>query len=267
MLVLKYYRGFVHPIRTIATNAPPTKFLDIPNGKKIAYEKVEGSAALPTVMFVPGFMNRMDEDMPRHLKDFCMKKNYTFVTYDPTGVGDSPGDLSSVEFQDWVENAGSVLEYLGSEQNIVIGISMGGWISLWMASQEMYKEKIKSMMVIAPAVNFFRPFYADTFKKLSQEGKNKLERGEIYHIQDEYGIKPLKKSFAENSANFELDLSEPLDITCPVKILHGLSDETIPYNNSMGVMEKIMSEEVELIYRKGAEHRFQGSQVGQYLQT
>ena len=50
MLVLKCFRGFVHPIRTIVTKAPTTKFLDIPNGKKIASEKVEGSAALARAM-------------------------------------------------------------------------------------------------------------------------------------------------------------------------------------------------------------------------
>ena len=36
----------------------------------------------------------------------------------------------------------------------------------------------------------------------------------------------------------------------------GVADDTIAYKNSLGIMDKIMSEEVELIYRKQAEHRF-----------
>ena len=48
-----------------------------------------------------------------------------------------------------------------SEQNILIGITMHGWISLWMASKEIDMEKINSMIV-----------NADSFKKLSQEGKD-----------------------------------------------------------------------------------------------
>lgn len=243
------------------------KFLDLPNGKKLAYEKVDGSSNLPTVMFVPGFMSGKDGDKPKHLREYCMKKNYTFIRYDPTCIGDSLGDWTSLEFQDWVENAGSVLENLGSKENIVIGSSMGGWISLWLASQEKYKEMIKSLMVIAPAVNFLRPFYADLLKKLPQEARDTLDRGEIYQIQDEYGIKPLKKSFAENSANFEIDLSQPIAINCPVKILHGVADDTIPYKNSLRIMEKIMSEEVELIYRKGAEHRFSDEKSLKLLET
>ena len=41
-----------------------------------------------------------------------------------------------MEFSDWVENAATVLERLGSADNVVVGSSMGGWISLILASQE-----------------------------------------------------------------------------------------------------------------------------------
>ena len=41
-------------------------------------------------------------------------------------------------------------------------------ISLWLASKYMYKEKIKSMIVNAEVL------------KLSQEGKDGLERGEVH---------------------------------------------------------------------------------------
>ena len=55
--------------------------------------------------------------------------------YDPSGIGDSDGSLETVEFSDWVENAATVLERLGSSDNVVVGSSMGGWISLLLASQ------------------------------------------------------------------------------------------------------------------------------------
>ena len=55
--------------------------------------------------------------------------------YDPSGIGDSNGSLETVEFSDWVENAATVLERLGSSDNVVVGSSMGGWISLILATQ------------------------------------------------------------------------------------------------------------------------------------
>ena len=101
------------------------------------------------------------------------------IRYDPTCIGESLGDWKSLEFQDWVENAGTILENSGSEKNIVIGSSMGGWISLWLASQEKYKDRIQSLILIAPALNFLRPFYAEIVKKLPEEAQDILDRGEV----------------------------------------------------------------------------------------
>ena len=39
----------------------------------------------------------------------------------------------------------------------------------------------------------------------------------------------MRKSFAEKSREFELDLSEEIKVTCPVTILHGVRDESVPY--------------------------------------
>ena len=35
----------------------------------------------------------------------------------------------------------------------------------------------------------------------------------------------LKKDFAEDSLQHELDLEKPLEFTCPIRILHGLDDQ------------------------------------------
>ena len=94
-------------------------------------------------------------------------------------MGDSEGSLETVEFGDWVHNAGTVLETLGSADNILVGSSMGGWISLWLASQEKFAEKISGLVVIAPALNFIRPHYELTYRGLSQEDRQRLDNGEV----------------------------------------------------------------------------------------
>ena len=112
------------------------------------------------------------------------------------------------------------------------------------------------MLLIAPAVNVLRIFYADRYKKLPKDAQEALDKGEIYRIQDESGMTPLKKSFAENSAKFELNFNEPIQVECPIKILHGVADDIIPYMSSLKIMEKVASKELELIYRKQAGHGF-----------
>ena len=40
-----------------------------------------------------------------------------------------------------------------------------------------------------------------------------------------YGDAMLKKDFAEDSLQHEIDLKKPLEFTCPIRILHGLDDK------------------------------------------
>ena len=235
---------------------PQLQFLGLSDGRRLAYQKIEGLPSHPTIIYVPGFTNGKDGEKPKRLVEFCKSMQYSFIRYDPICIGDSLGDWSTLEFEDWVESAATILEQVGSEKNIVIGSSMGGWISSWLATQPRYKDKIESLILIAPAVNFMRPFYASIVEQLPEEAKDILDRGEIYQIQDEFGTKPMKKSVAESSAKYELDLQNPIDIECPVRIFHGLADDTISYNCSAFLMEKIKSNDVELTFIKTSGHRF-----------
>ena len=60
----------------------------------------------------------------------------------------------------------------------------------------------------------------------------------------------------ERSSQFELDLSKQIDVTCPVTILHGVKDEEVPYKASLGIMNQLRTEEVELTLSKTADHQF-----------
>ena len=51
----------------------------------------------------------------------------------------------------------------------------------------------------------------------------------VYIKWDEEECLPVRKSFAEKSRDLELDLSEEINVTCPVTILHGVRDESVPY--------------------------------------
>ena len=51
----------------------------------------------------------------------------------------------------------------------------------------------------------------------------------VYIKWDEEETLPIRKSFAENSREFELDLSKEINVTCPVTILHGVKDQSVPY--------------------------------------
>ena len=99
--------------------------------------------------------------------------------YDPTCIGDSPGSWETLEFRDWVENAEAVLESVGAEKNILVGSSMGGWISLLLASRSKLRQNIKALVLIAPALNFLRPFYQQIYANSEEDIRRSLDNGQV----------------------------------------------------------------------------------------
>lgn len=50
-------------------------------------------------------------------------------------------------------------------------------------------------------------------------------------------------------------LQSPIPITCPVRLIHGLKDEDVPWHISMQVAERILSPDVDIILRRHGQHR------------
>jgi len=255
--IIRHHKFFM------STLVPPVqiKQLQLPNGLSIIYEKLEPKAktvnqSSPTVIYVPGFMSGKDGDKARHMRQYCYDNNIQYIRYDPTCIGESKGDWEQLNFQDWIKNAEEVINKVGSsENNIVIGSSMGGWISLWLASKSQIREKIGGLILIAPGLNFLRPQFESIYKKLPSEVQSQLDNGKVYYMDwDGYEKLAIRKAFAENSEQFEI--RGEIDVKCPVRILHGVQDQSVPYQNSFELMTQLQGNDVELVFRKEEVHRF-----------
>ena len=89
---------------------------------------------------------------------------------------------------------------------LIIGHSMGAWISLWLRTKSEISEKIKGLVLLAPALNFFIPQFEEIFKFLPTEIQNYLEVDGNVHYMDVMGHKnlPIRKSLAYNSREYEI---------------------------------------------------------------
>ena len=56
---------------------------------------------------------------------------------------------------------------------------MGGWISLWLASQSKIRERIRGLILIAPGLNFLRPQFESIYNKLPSEIQSQLDNGKV----------------------------------------------------------------------------------------
>lgn len=50
-------------------------------------------------------------------------------------------------------------------------------------------------------------------------------------------------------------LQSPIPITCPVRLIHGLKDEDVPWHISLQVAERVLSNDVDVILRRQGQHR------------
>ena len=56
---------------------------------------------------------------------------------------------------------------------------MGGWISVWLASQSKVRDRISGVILIAPSLNFLYPHYQALYQKLPKEIQRSLDNGKV----------------------------------------------------------------------------------------
>ncbi|XP_058151841.1 palmitoyl-protein thioesterase ABHD10, mitochondrial isoform X2 [Dasypus novemcinctus] len=66
-----------------------------------------------------------------------------------------------------------------------------------------------------------------------------------YHVQ---------YSFIKEAAHHCL-LHSPIPVNCPIRLLHGMKDDVVPWHTSIQVADRVVSPDVDVILRKHSDHR------------
>ena len=71
-----------------------------------------------------------------------------------------------------------------------------------------------------------------------------------------------------DSGKTNLVLRDKITIDCPVELLHGINDEVVPWETSLGILDKISSHNVNITLIKNGDHRLSSpSDIQQLKQT
>ncbi|XP_059484802.1 palmitoyl-protein thioesterase ABHD10, mitochondrial-like isoform X2 [Neocloeon triangulifer] len=170
-----------------------------------------------------------------------------------SGLGHSPGSFENVLFGHWLEDLRIVVHQLVQKKALLIGSSMGGWLSMKMAMES--PEKVAAIIMIAPAINFFKYYYDFFYNSVDDKHKEVLDNGELLILKKNYGNIFLRKGFRDDSITHHLDLDKPISISAPVRILHGVKDPDVPFKQSLKIMSALTSLDVDVIFRKEGAHQ------------
>nr|ACO15381.1 Abhydrolase domain-containing protein 10, mitochondrial precursor [Caligus clemensi] len=222
-----------------------SQYLELKSGRRIFVDYIAGvgDRTNPCVVYVPGFLSHRLSEKGQRLLDYCSKAGHEFVRYDPEGFGksefSSPEKWKNIEFRHWFEDCEAAMGMSPNKKFILVGSSMGGWISLLI--QQKYAERIAGMVLIAPAQNFI--------SRMVAEGNTMIRDPLITQFVD-------IQSFAEKSKELSVSLQpDSNEINIPVRIVHGMKDDVIPSGSSLELIRSIRGDDIELTLIKTGDHQ------------
>lgn len=224
------------------------------DGVTIAYHHTPGKGAgarLPGVVFLGGFMSDMSGTKALRLEAFCRERGQQFTRLDYRGHGVSGGRFEDGTIGLWTGDALAVIDAATTGPQVLVGSSMGGWIMLLAALAR--PARVGGLIGIAPAPDFVLRM-PDEF---SAEQRRELETQGFTHRPTPYSDQPYiitRRLLDEGRDHLLLDGSV-IPIDRPVRLLHGMEDDAVPWRLSLDIAEKLTSRDVRVTFVKDGDHR------------
>ena len=218
------------------------------SSRQIAYEQTTGRG--PGVVFLGGFRSDMTGTKAVYLQDWARAQGRAFLRFDYSGHGQSGGRFEDGAIGDWAADAMAVLGLTTGPQ-ILVGSSMGGWISLLIARA--MPDKVAALVTIAAAPDFTEDSLWDRFDPAQRA--ELLARG-VIDLPSDYGTPyPITRRLIEDGRE-QLVLRKPLGLPMPVRMLQGTADRDVDQSVALRLLDHAAGPDIRLILVKDADHRF-----------
>jgi len=220
-----------------------------PQEATIAYRRLAGTA--PGIVFLGGFRSDMTGTKALFLEDYCRRRGRAYVRFDYSGHGESSGDFAAGTIGRWRDDAVAVIDSLTEGRQVLVGSSMGGWIMVLAALAR--PDRVAALVGIAAAPDFTADLLP---KRLSEAQLRELHaKGRIVlpSAYDPAGYLYTKALVDDGNRN--LVLGGPIPLACPVRLLHGMADESVPWQQSLRLAERLTGNDVALTLIKDGDHR------------
>ncbi len=218
-----------------------------PQGRRIAYHLTDGTG--PAVVFLGGFKSDMQGTKAVYLEEWAKAGGRAFLRFDYSGHGESDEDFTDGCIGEWFEDALAAIGLLAGKV-VLVGSSMGGWISLLVARQ--MPERVAGLVTIAAAPDFTED---SMWAGFSDAQKTELMAGQVA-LPSDYG-EPyiITRRLIEEGRN-RLVLRDPLALPFPVRFLQGTADEDVGMSVALRLLDHATGTDMRLTLVDGADHRF-----------
>lgn len=231
----------------------PPQFLEFPDGRRLAYHKSEAApenSHLPGVVFLGGFSSDMTGTKATHLDAWAQSAGRAYLRFDYTGHGQSSGAFDEGSIGDWAQDAFDAVTALTEGPQILVGSSMGGWISLLLIKR--MPERVAGFVGVAAAPDFTEDEMWRWFTDEQKAALRETGRLEVHSDYDgSYVVTP--RLIEDGRAN--LVLRDSLPIGVPVRLLHGTKDIDIDMAVGLKLLGHMDCPDARLTLVKDGDHR------------
>lgn len=224
-------------------------YFETPQGRRIAYHFHPGKG--PGVVFLGGFVSDMEGTKAIYLEDWARAQGRAFLRFDYSGHGKSSEDFIDGCIGDWAEDSMEIIKAVTDGPQILVGSSMGGWISLLTARA--MPAKVAGLVTIAAAPDFMT---TSMWAELGAEGQRKVMEEGIYEIPSDYDApyRITRRMIEDGRAQTVMD--KPLSLPWPVRFMQGTEDEAVATDVALRLLAHAEGPDMRLTLVKGVDHRF-----------
>ena len=222
------------------------------SGRRLAVRVTPGKD--PTIIWLGGFRSDMQSTKAGVIAEWGARTGRAVVRFDYSGHGESEGRFEDGTISAWLEDALVVIREKGGDAPVLVGSSMGGWVSL-LAARELAKEgrTLTGLVLIAPAADFTENLMWNMF---SDDIKAAILRHGVYRHPSQYSPEPtpITKALIEDGRR-NMILGAPFKVGAPVRILQGMQDPDVPWQHVMKLVEHLAEDDVIVTLIKDGDHR------------
>ncbi len=215
------------------------------DGRRIPFQFTPGCG--PGLVFLPGYMSDMAGSKAQAVFDWAASHHRACLLLDYSGCGMSEGRFADGTLSRWCEEVLALIAAQSPGKIVLIGSSMGGWLSLHVGLA--LGDGLAGLVGIAAAPDF-------TDWGFTPSQKAELAAGHTVFEANPYGPEPTPTfaGFWADGQQMRL-LGGEIAIDCPVRLLQGQADADVPWQTALLLAEALRSSDVQVHLIKDGDHR------------
>ena len=216
----------------------------------IAYKNQNFHKNKKTLIWFGGLNSDMDGTKAIFLSNLSKKNKINFCRFDYFGHGKSSKRFEDCVISDWLNSGLKIIDEVIGTDAILIGSSMGGWISTLISLKR--KKRVKGLILIAPAIDMTKNLMWDKFS--TQEKKEISSKGFLERYTEQYKSSyKITKALINDGKNY-LILKDKISLSIPIRIFHGVKDDAVPWNLSLDLMSCFSYSDIKVNFNKNGDH-------------